>query len=137
MRVSRPIMIGLPFSMARLSLPWPGWAISTDGSFWNIAATASIGMFSCTKFSGMNELGARLKSSTPGGEHLRMVHLRSSLPQRHFQPVLLVYPGGDRLVVATVLGLGLPVGAEADGLRRGRAAASARPAAADNAAPII
>ena len=64
-RVSAPIMIGLPFSAARLSSPWPGWAISTDGSFWKIAATATIGIFSRTKLSGTNEFDAMLKSSTP------------------------------------------------------------------------
>ena len=121
-------MIGLPLSAARLSLPWPGWAISTDGSFWKIAATATIGMFSRTKLSGTNEFEARLKSSTPGREQLRVVDLRPALPQRHVEAVPLVDAGGDRLVEAAVLGLGLPIGAEADRLRAAPPAQSRRQA---------
>ena len=50
-----------------------------------------------------------------GGEQLRMIDLRPALPQRDLEPVPPVDAGGDRLIVAAVLGLGLPVGAEADG----------------------
>ena len=58
-------MIGLPLSAGKLSLPCPGCAISTDGSFWNIAATTRNGMFSLTKFSAMKLLEAMSTSSRP------------------------------------------------------------------------
>ena len=60
-----------------------------------------------------------------GGEQLRVVDLRSALPQRHVEPVPPVDPGGDRLVIAAMLGLGLPIRAKADLVFRRRAAGSA------------
>ncbi len=48
-----------------------------------------------------------------------MVHLRPTLAEGHVEPVFLVDAGGDRLIVAAVLGLGLPVGAERYCLRPG------------------
>ena len=115
-------MIGLPLSAARLSLPCPGWAISTDGSFWKIAATATIGMFSLHEIERNEGVGREVEVEPAGGEQLRVVDLRSALPQRHVEPVLLVDAGGDRLVVAAMLGLGLPIGAEGDCFRGCRAA---------------
>ena len=44
---------------------WPGWAISTCGSFWKMAATATIGMLSRTKLSAMKAFDDRLKSTLP------------------------------------------------------------------------
>ncbi len=41
------IMIGRPFMAAMVSAPVPGWEISTSGSFWKNAATASTGMPCC------------------------------------------------------------------------------------------
>ena len=123
-------MIGLPLSAARLSLPCPGWAISTDGSFWKIAATATIGMFSLHEIQRDEGVRREVEVEPAGGEQLRVIDLRSALPQRHLEPVLPVNPGGDRLVVAAVLGLGLPIRAEADRFRGRRAATPGpRPAA--------
>ena len=36
------------FRSSNFSMPWSGCAISTCGSFWNIAATTSVGMFCAT-----------------------------------------------------------------------------------------
>ena len=57
-----------------------------------------------------------------GGEQLRVVDLRSALPQRHFEAVLPVDPRGDGLVVAAVFGLGFPIRAKSDCFRGCRAA---------------
>ena len=44
-----------------------------------------------------------------------MVDLGSARPQRHLEAVALVDAGGERLVEAAMLGLGLPIRAEIDG----------------------
>src|SRR5262249_36212871 len=59
-------------------------------------------------------VGREVEIEPPGGKQLRVIDLRPALPQRHLEPVLPVDPGGDRLIVAAVLGLGLPVRPEAD-----------------------
>jgi len=43
-----------------------------------------------------------------------MVDLRAARPEAHLEPVLGIDPGGDGLIEAAMLGLGLPIGAEAD-----------------------
>src|SRR5262249_41879315 len=60
----------------------------------------------------------KVKVQPPGGKQLGMIDLRSALAQRDRKPMPAVYPGGDRLVVAAMLGFGPPVGAEGDRLRR-------------------
>jgi hypothetical protein len=62
-RVSPPIMIGLPFSAEKLSLPMRGCASRIDGSFWKIAAIATKGRF-CWANS-IARPPPRLKSSRP------------------------------------------------------------------------
>src|SRR6185437_7090637 len=53
-----------------------------------------------------------------GGEELGMIHLRPALTQRDLQPVFLIEAGGERLVIAAMFGLGLPIGAERDLIER-------------------
>src|SRR6185312_13047435 len=57
---------------------------------------------------------------TAGCEQLGMIDLRATLAQRHIEPVFLVDAGGDRLVIAAMLGLGAPIGAEGDVIERVR-----------------
>src|SRR5262249_18015307 len=57
------------------------------------------------------------------GEELRVIDLWSALPQAHIETVLPIDPRGDRLIIATMLGFGLPVRAKADLFLRRRAAA--------------
>ena len=93
-------MIGLPLSAAtRLSLPWPGWAISTDGSFWKIAATATIGMFSRAKLSGTKEFGRDVEVEHAGGAAAGRGS-PAARPAAAFtsSPWRSVDAGGDRLI---------------------------------------
>ena len=81
----------------------------------------------------MNEFDAMLKSSTPAASSCAWLTCGPPGRRRHVEPVLLVDAGRDRLIEAAVLGLGLPVRAEIDGLGGARRAVrrSRKPAAAN------
>ena len=82
-------MIGLPFSAARLSSPWPGWAISTDGSFWKIAATATIGIFSLHEVQRHEGVRRDIEVEHAGREQLGVIDLRTARPQLTSSPYRL------------------------------------------------
>ena len=60
-------------------------------------------------------IGRDVKVEHTGRQKLGVVYLRPARPQIYLQPVALVDAGGDRLIEAAMLGLGLPVRAEIDG----------------------
>jgi hypothetical protein len=60
-------------------------------------------------------IGRDVEVEHAGRQQLGVVHLRPARPQIHLEPVSLVDAGGDRLIEATMLGLGLPIRAEIDG----------------------
>ena len=49
-----------------------GCAISTCGSFWKLAATATVGMFCATASKDCSELALMKKSSLPTGSKMRL-----------------------------------------------------------------
>ena len=90
--------------------------------------------FSWARFMTMKLLEPMPRSDRAGGQQLRHVHAGPALDDGHVEAALGVLAVGQRLVEAAVLGLGAPVGGEADGGAAGCAPrpsspASRRPAA--------
>ncbi len=54
------------------SFSTPGRAISTCGSFWKLAATATVGMSCATASKDCSELALMKKSSLPTGNRMRL-----------------------------------------------------------------
>ena len=57
---------------SNFSMPWSGCAISTCGSFWNMAATASVGMFCSTASKLCSVFALMKKSILPTGSRMRL-----------------------------------------------------------------
>ena len=93
-------------------MPWSGCAISTCGSFWNIAATASVGMFCSTASKLCSVFGAHEEVELADRQQDAVVHVRPARHDGDVEAVALVGAVGERLVEAAMLGLRHPVGAE-------------------------
>jgi hypothetical protein len=68
-------------------------------------------------------IGADAHLGRARGQQLSHIHAGAAWDDLHIQPALLVLAGGQRLIDAAMLGLGSPVGGEADhsgASRRGR-----------------
>ena len=81
-----------------------------NGSFWNIEATATIGISSAAASNVWIRLAARLNSIFPAREQKPVVGLRAALQDRDVEPVFRVGAVGERLIKAAMLGFGEPVG---------------------------
>ncbi len=64
-RISAPIRMVRPRSASNPVKPVPGWAISTDMSFWKTAAMQRKGMFSRTKFRATRPLPMDMSTRPP------------------------------------------------------------------------
>ena len=101
-------------------MPAPGWAISTCGSFWKIAATSITGMSCSTAEKEPSRLPCHVELDLVRQEERLVGGLRAALHDGHLQAVLLVGPVGDRLIEAAMLAFGQPVRAEGDLVERHR-----------------
>ena len=84
------------------------------GSFWKCAATTTSGTFCVDRVERLEQAAAHVEVELAGGEQHRVGRLRAALDDRHVEAVFRVGAVGDRLIIAAVLGLGEPVGAERD-----------------------
>ena len=114
----------------------PGWASSTCGSFWKLAATAMVGMFCATASKPCSELALMKKSILPASSSMRLFTCGPPGTMVTSRPYFAVGAVGDRLIEAAMLGLGDPVGAERDlvELLRLRGRGEQREAASERAA---
>ena len=89
-----------------------GCASRTCGSFWNIDATATVGMLLSTASKVCSVFAAMKKSIFAEIIRMRLLTLRPAGHDGDVEAVFLVGAVGDRLEEAAVLGLRHPVGAE-------------------------
>jgi len=94
-RVPPPIRIGLPFNAAKLSLPWPGCASSTDGFLFGTSPRSRrMADFCCTN--SIARPPPRSKSSRPARHELHLgFTCGPALADRHFQSAFGIEPGGE------------------------------------------
>ena len=95
--------------------------MSTCGSFWKSAATTRSGMFCCDGVERLQHVAAHVEIDLAGEQQRPPADLRAALHDRHVEAAGGIGAVGDRLVVAAMLGLGEPVGAEGDLFVRRRA----------------
>ncbi len=73
-------------------------------------------MFDCVE--GLQRVGAHEEVELADRQQDAVVHVRTARHDGHVEPVFAVGAVGERLVEAAVLGLGHPIGAEADLVQR-------------------
>ena len=110
------------FKSSNFSMPWSGCAISTCGSFWNMAATASGRDVLLDRIEALQRVGAHEEVELADRQQDAVVHVRPARHDGDVEPVFAIGAVDQRLIEAAVLGLRHPVGAERDlveGLLRG------------------
>ena len=101
-------------SSDHLSRPTPGCDITICGSFWKSAATTTIPQVLVDRVEGEQQVAAHVEIELAGGEHEAIVGLRPARHNGHVETVFGVCSIDQGLIIAAVLGLGEPVGAEGD-----------------------
>ncbi len=95
--------------------------MKTSGSFWNIAATVTSGIFCSTAVKSRDHVAAHVEVDLAGDEQQAVIDLRSAGPDGDIEAVFLVSAVDDGLKMAAMFGFGQPIGGEGhlvEGLRR-------------------
>ena len=120
---------------SNFSTPASGCAISTCGSFWNMAATATVRNVLLDRVERLQRVGAHEEVELADRQQQPVVHVRAARHDGDVEAVRPIGAVGERLVEAAVLGLRHPVGAEGHLVERLRAARCKRQRAPQQRCP--